>query len=866
MNVQVHTYSNPKNWQTHPLYRSFQDALHICATNNQRSGIQGCYGELPYVYSFREFIQALYVKWYSPETKFQQYLRLSKLINDLNGIHPELKQAFRINTLEILDSIRFFVQASILPDGLDDRWLDTDKEVVFKKVWKQFAEEDEPTHNHYQALQQPVSAKEFERVVRKLKGGDFQSTEELHIVLHGFYFVTPEQQTFFEILRSQNIRITFFHYYDHRYAETFDFIKAFVTDRFGWPSPETWTYHQTDLPEVTPDADLFLSSYEGGQVQQRKPERKVTAYESFFDFLHDVILPHYPIKDGQKEESKKVSILSPNAEQLNEMLLSYYPELNKKKRNFLAYPIGRFLVSLHQMYDKGQMRLTEDIVTSLFSSGWLYDDYTHENAQDYTYDFEQLRPYLQGCEKIDEWISRLDQLIQQGLTIEQAFPVAEENRMIRSVRSPFAKISHFAIPLHRVKQVKTFIENVQVMAKTLFNGSSSNTIDVHFTRLKGILSKNGKGVEQIANADEKLLISELQAKLNQIEDQSEFLYGDLQTALHFYLSGKLDDQDESYINGFIEIDGEMFKSSDKQMYITGLDENSLPLPTQSSPWPIQPDTFERLSEQHQGLQLHTIRSRASKYISRYLFFIALNLSPQQTKLSWIKNLLDHQELEPALYIKQIGLKSQKPEGDHGKPESKYVPFDLSDVKASDEEVEAGWKSVGFEDFLAEYVLCPKRFYYSYIVDEFPTFSSDFIHQFMFSEIIRVAAQGTKADYETVMNEVSPLFPQWLNFKKQVSGKTAFQFVPNQLGKKTTVVNEHSYTETRKHFQFPGFKKSVRNDLFDRTKASYEKIINELVEQDGRALPANPSYNCRFCPHIDYCSDATHSIDLRKGKE
>ncbi|WP_026691371.1 hypothetical protein [Alteribacter aurantiacus] len=867
MNVQVHTYCNPKNWRAHPLYSSFKDALHICATNNQKIGIKSCYEELTNVYSFREFIQALYVRWYSPETRFQQYLRLSKQINDLKDVPPELKQAFRINTLDILDSIRFFVQANIYPDALVDQWLNTDKEVLFKKVWKLFAEEDEATHNHYKALQQPILIKEFERVVLKLQDVCLQTTNELHIVLHGFYFVTPEQQTFFEILRNQNIKITFFHYYDNRYTETFDFIKAFVTDRFGWPSPENWIYYQTqtDLPEVTQHADLFLSSYEGAEVQQKKLTTEVTAYESFFDFLHDVILPHYPIKGIQKEESKQVSVLSPNAEQLNEMLLSYYPELNKKKRNFLAYPIGRFLVSLHQMYDKGQMIITDDIVISLFSSGWLYDEYTHENAQDYTYDFEQLRPYMQGCEKIDAWILRLEQLIQQGLTIEQAFPVGQENRITRSVRSPFAKISHFSIPLHRVKQIKTFIENVQVIAKTLFSDSSSNTIDVHFTRLKGILRKYGKGVGQIANEDEKLLISELQVKLNQIEDQSEFLYADLQTALNFYLSGKLDDQDETYINGFIEIDGEMFKSPDKHIYVTGLDENSLPLSSQSLPWPVQPDTFERLSEQHHALQLLTIRSRASKYISRYLFFIALNISPQQVSLSWIKNLLDQQELEPALYIKQIGLKTNKPQDREDLAESTYIHYDLSHIKASDEEIEAGWKTVGFEDFIAEYVLCPKRFYYSFIVNEYPTFSSDFIHQFIFSEIIRVAGQGTKADYEVVMNEISPLFPQWLEFKKQVSGKIAFRYVPNQLGKKTTVVNEHSYTETRKHFQFPGMTKDVRNELFDRTKQSYERVINELVEADDHVISAKPSYNCRFCPHIDYCGDAIHSIDLRKGK-
>jgi hypothetical protein len=196
----------------------------------------------------------------------------------------------------------------------------------------------------------------------------------------------------------------------------------------------------------------------------------------------------------------------------------------------------------------------------------------------------------------------------------------------------------------------------------------------------------------------------------------------------------------------------------------------------------------------------------------------------------------------------------------------YTPYDFLQETVDQNDIIKSWKTLAFEDFLAEYELCPKRFYYSYIADEYPTFSSDFMHQFIFSEIIRVAGQGSKADFDTVLQEVSPLFPQWLNFKKQVSAKIAYQYVPNKLGEKTDVIKAHSYTETRKNFQFPGFTKKFRNDLFDRSRASFSAIVSELVAEDNRMMPAIPSYACRFCPHIDYCDDAVFSIDLRKEDE
>ncbi|WP_140456869.1 MULTISPECIES: hypothetical protein [Priestia] len=864
MNVQVHTYSQPKEWANHPLYASFPKAIHICATNNQRNGIKECYGhDLKHVYSFREFIKALYTTWYSAETKFQQYLRLSRIIANLQHIQLELKQAFRTNTMDVLDSIRFFVEANIKPHELRGDWLTTEKERVFKEVWEKFVEEDSASQDHYKALQRPISKEMLQKVIGALCKRNVELIGDVHIVLHGFYFVTPEQQIVLEILRKQQIHITFFHYYDGRYADTFDFIKAFVTDRFGWPSPEKWVYDTTSSDVTTAIAQEFLAAYENRPVQVLQTKETITAYASFFDFLHDVILPHFPIAGSQENN---VNIISPNAQQLNELLLSYYPELNSKKRNFLSYPIGRFLVGLHQIYNNEQLYLTKEILIALFSSGWLYDELTHSNAQNYTYDLQQLFPYLEGCKEIASWLSRLEQLIAQGLIIEEAFPIGEENRIVRSIRSPFAKISHFSVPLDRLKQVKKFIESIQLMAKTLFAPSHSTAIDLHFKRLKDILKTHGKGAALIATENEKLLIQELEKKLDHIQDDSEFLYDDLQTALHFYLSGKLDDQDEDYITSFIEIDGEMFKPQEHAIYLTGLDESSLPLGSQSIPWPLQADTFEQLSEQHIALQLHTIRSRANKFISRYLFFIALNLPSQNLKLSWIKNMIDQHELQPALYIKQLGLKETDFTATAANAAVTYEPYDFSQETVNQDDVIAAWKTLAFEDFLTEYELCPKRFYYSYIVDEYPTFSSDFMHQFIFSEIIRVAGQASKADFKTVLQEVSPLFPQWLNFKKYVAAKTAFKYVPNKLGEKTAVIDAHFYTETRKNFQFPGFRKQFRNELFDNVKASFSTIISEILAEGNQAMSANPSYACRFCPHIEYCDSAAFSIDLRKEEE
>ncbi|MDN4066663.1 hypothetical protein QYF50_02055 [Paenibacillus vini] len=867
MTVTIHTYSKPTEWREHPLFASFPAAVHICATRNQRDGIRACYGtDLKHIYSFREFIKTLYPRWYSAETQVQQLLRLNKLIAGLNEVKPDMKQAFRKNAMDILESIRFFTETGVHPHSLADEWLTSEKERLFKRVWQLFAQEDQAVNEHVQALQRPLLKKDLTAAIHRLSKDEQLLPRELHLVFHGFYFVTPEQQIVLKLIRQQQIRMTFFHYYDGRFADTFDFIKAFYTDRFGWPSSEDWAYDATPYAPVASSAYAFLASYERVGWNPQPLNETITAYGSFFDFLHDVILPNFKI-DENETPKRSAQVISPNADELNGLLTAYYPELNAKKRNFLSYPIGRFFVSIHEIYDSGHMRLSESILTDLFSSGWIFDKAKRINAQDYMYDLHKLFPYLQGCKEIKEWTGRLDQLIKQGLMIEQVFPVSRENRIVRSMRSPFAKIGHFAVPLHRVKQVKEFIESIQRMTEMIFGQSgTSSTINQHFKRLKEFLVQNRTHAELNAEKEEQNIVYELEERLSLIQDDSEFLFEDLKNALHYYLSGKLDDNDENFINGFIEIDGEMFKHHEFPIYLTGLDEHSLPLSEQTIPWPLQTETFEQLCEQHIVLQLHAIRNRAGKAISRYLFYIALNLSQERMHLSWIKNMLDQHELQRALYVKQLGLKVI--DFNFNTKESagitSYVPHTFTEDPLK--ESETAWESFAFEDFLAEYKLCPKRFYYSYIVDEYPVFSSDFIHQFLFSEIIKTARTSTKAGFDSVIGEVSPFFPQWLDFKKRVSAKTAFQYASKQMGQITQVEETAAYTETRKNYQFPGLKKGDRERLLEESKRTLSESLYELRSAETQTLTAKAGYHCRFCPHIEYCDNAAYGIDLQREED
>ena len=63
----------------------------------------------------------------------------------------------------------------------------------------------------------------------------------------------------------------------------------------------------------------------------------------------------------------------------------------------------------------------------------------------------------------------------------------------------------------------------------------------------------------VLQSEEKKLIEKLNEKISLIEENHLFLYEDIGQAIHFYLSGKFAQDEETFIKPFIEVDGEAFQ-------------------------------------------------------------------------------------------------------------------------------------------------------------------------------------------------------------------------------------------------------------------------------------------------------------------
>ncbi|WP_241673130.1 hypothetical protein [Bacillus cereus] len=877
MNVDVYTYDDPKRWRNHSKYNKIKNAIHICATKNMKDGIVEAYQnkeerEFCYVFTIREIIDELLTRWNLPEEQLKQYLKLSRVINELNTDNAELKNAFKNNRSDLLETIRFLTYTGVKPIDLTTINLEsnklTEKEKLFQQIWFEVEGKDSTYKDIRNKLRKGWAIEEIKKKINRLLEKTQRPALDVgmnELVLHGFYFITPEQQIFLQALRKAGFSITFFNFYDHRFPETFDFIKGFISKEYQWT--DNW---QIESNRENKDESLgteFLSAFEGENAPGGTLKKEVIRYNSFFEFLNDVIIPNYPIgesEDERDENKNKVQIIATNADMLNGILVQYYPNKFAERRNFLQYPVGQFISKIHQIIDENTLILNEDILISAFSSGWLYNPITKKNARDYTYLLKKLLPFFGNCRTIHEdWLPRFSDLMQHYKEILPAFEGPNDDRIVTSVRSPFSKFAHFSLSKKQVEEVYYFVKQLVFIAEELFDIEAKEaTISEHFDKLLAILDKHNPIQHSKLLQDETKIIHSLNEKLKKIQDDNFFLYDDVGEAINVYLSGKLSKTDESFIKPFIEVDGESFKTNINTFYLTGLDEKGLPLDEFSTPWPLQDVTFEKLSIRHEVLELHTLRNQSIKQISRYLLFIALEfLVNESTELSWMQNFLDREDLQPAVYVHQLGLKviDYKEKANHLVVKTRPNLVDFKDivVDIDDEDL----TELTFTDFLIEYNQCKRRFYFSYILGRSPVYTDEFIHQFMFTELIRLVKRSTALADEQVIKTVSELFPHWTNYKKEVMAETFIKSA-GISEKKDSVSGNISISQARKNFQLPGLTKNVRNKLVEEAVMNKPSLLIDMKEDvmNENVFHAEPGEICRYCPHIDICGEGEHPID------
>lgn len=870
------TYVDPRQLHHLTPFHEYKNTLHICATKNLRDALVERFQNkeqfitAPIVTAI-SVLEIIFKGWNESVSKLEQYLHLSDIIRAITGIEEEYASAFRRNQIDILDTIRLMEISGVSPQALREYEL-TRKEEIFVDIWERFENAEQVQHIR-NILEKglcdwPTIANEIvETAYENEPFRNYQADFEYNtIVLHGFYFITPEQQQVFKLLQRANVNIVFLQLYDERFPNSFNFIGDFIHSRFGWVDSEIWYKEKWMNPTVSL-ADKFLYDFEGIQKECVSSTVTVKKYKNFYDFLEEY---EKNVDDNNK------TFLAPNASSLNNRLQDYYPEKFQHKRHFLSFPIGQFLFQLHQMWDEDEntLTITENALFECFTSRWIYDEETNKNAHEYTRVLEDLLIFFKDCYRKESWENRAEQLMRILDEVVEPFNKAGDNRFQHKMASPFTSFSQFTHGKEEIHQVVRFIRNIFDIAFELFgDGQQKISLANHFEKLRKFVGTLNPYLEENIVAEEKILVENIRNSLERTPKIASIHVSDISTAISLFLSGKLNknlDVDVEAIRPFIEIDGEVFKEH-AVTHVTGLDENSLPYQEFELPWPLTSALFNALCDTTNPISYMKLRNDHVKEITRYLMYNVLQFS-SNLEFSWMVEYDNQKKLDKAVYLSQLQL---EPNYVTNQAAPSWQDEKLT-IEVTKEELD--YFTAYPIDALAEFQFCSRRFYYSYIVSESSYYRNEFVQEFLFGNLLSsVGALLPKTTRdETIKKEVFALFPQWNDLKKETIADENISFkhfVRRQYGNYTKYGESDEFTNMRKLFLFPGLsdKDDETKDVLklysepDQILPSVREEFEYQLEHIPIQLEATPGKKCRFCPHNSICAEAYHPVDDRDRK-
>ena len=644
MRNSVWTYNDPKSLLTQNGYHHFfEEALHICATGNMTKALKENMDSISsssYIFSMSEYLSIVLKNWSDTEYRLEQLFALSDklelMINNEDNISDKnLLTSFLKNKDEVLDTLRLFSIINLKFSDLkkDEEINKTNYYIFYLLDWFDKNFEIKKIDIDFDKL---LISLEVPQNIKK-------------VVFHGFYFVTPEQQIVFEWTDNQQVELVFLNFREMKHEKEFKFISNFIGPEYNWPVYEKWNIF--DEKTIDGRGNRFFESLDAHKkVHDSSLESlKLFEFSNFIDFIS--FSDNQIILGNEEEPSNKMKVLATNAEYMNEKLQEYYPEYYKNYQNFLKFPIGFLLISVHKFWDENKVSIEPKEMLSILDTRFFLNNTNEEWVIEA---FSDMMIYFKDCQTKDEWQSRFQQLFTIKKIIERSFEGdSDQDKYLNpdlklTNDTPFSFLPYLSLSSKTISVVEKKCFEIFSFAEDLLNVDDEKIdLNNHLSKLNKIISTAAEN--SFSDIESKIILDKIQERLSGEVKIREISKTNISEAINYYLSGNLSDE-TLVIEPLINIDGEIFRNN--KVHVTGLDEKSLPYGEYKLPWPITNDFLEELVESNRYIKLLKYRNEAVIDMTRYLLFLLLQFT-DSLELSYIKNYEDNTNLEKSFYLELI---------------------------------------------------------------------------------------------------------------------------------------------------------------------------------------------------------------------
>ena len=763
--------------------------------------------------SINELLDSLLSKWNSRKNYFERYVKIASFIDEIKNDDSELLgRAFRHNIAEVYKSMHLLLEIGIFPENMPS----TSEEIrFFKKIYSRFLKDEELNVSDFlNYLDEWEDPKKFTSILSTLGaeevGCSFEDIKAIYF--QGFYYMRPMQARLMEAFEKTGVN--------------FFFVNPFESD-----SP-----HDYEVWEVNPRfVGLEKEAVDNKRASQREFTPAVLRFEDCFSMVRYL-----------REAKERVHLYAPMTKEIRDMLKTFFLE-DPEKTSLLAYPAGRYLMGLYQLWDrdKKELRLDSEILKSCIATGWAGSTYRERSSLLQT--FEEVEHYFSNCITVEDWERRLRHLT---WVFDQVLPLFKsENPTCRwggIVASPLKAAAVFGVKPEEAKKLGHTIKQMASDARELFDSFVDGDFDNHFRRIKQMYD------DKIRNAFiremESRVVELIKERVSIKVDVEDCAKDHLQEAIGFLLGGEQEafsndsNIDVGDVHGLNDIEASHLLWPNAPVLLAFCDAESLPGKPRTLPWPLNKKFLMQLSTCSKSARYrddYLFFTQHTALANRYLFHVAK--AHPKLELAWTVKR-GGKEQNRSIYLSMLDLEGVKErrinsllldEGDQGRL------LDDCDVTWSQSQALKEYVEQLQEksDLPLEVHLdlrsCPKsglRLFYDYGLGRGRGFADEYQLRMLFPNLICVlqATLGI-SNFESVKRNLQYIYPVF----SPLDWQTISDYVPRGGIPEGCEGTDSGFPKRRALLQF--FPKYRLTELLD---GGFRKTVKD----------------CIYCPHCSYCRE------------
>jgi hypothetical protein len=540
-----------------------------------------------------------------------------------------------------------------------------------------------------------------------------------------------------------------------------------------------------------------------------------------------------------------------------------------------AYIQGQFFFHILEVEKKENgLFLSYSTFVEMITSGWItVGEVSGISATGFLND---LRGYMTGAETLEEIVHRLHVLL-QFRDCENEFDKlsgsgANHDYIKEYLTNPFHSFPYFEEQRYEITldQLIKLSERLQTCLRRFSLGDSEVIHCSHYIKQLNTFMEFQQKHKTASNP----ILNEFISAFKRYPINENWYYTKKELAELFKLIMDFQDESDSIvISRFNQISGVTL--SQKSIHLMDMTSSSFPEKKYILPeylrdydWIKQCVLNEKsLNVSEKMLLLHCLRvDQESRELvpemSRYYLYYLLAFKRGRLTISWADNA--DSAGYPAAFLQLINnIYFGTTEFDLAEEKSGYLQWvaddDQKTLSTPDTEELAGKiPDVSWID----YDFCPKKFFYTSVLNYHPIYTSDFHQRILFSIISKLIRQISRGK-EEAEEYLYPLFPQWTDELKKNLVDTQF-YQPLREYKtfdSTQYPRSLAYIQRLRSQYLPTKRWKIKYRYKKNTLKDHD-ALNDLKENyiHGEFVDATPGPHCKMCPFLLICDKGRYPVD------